>query len=216
MPKEWLRPSINLTYETELDRDGHALRYRDLNCRYMEEHVKQGRRGFVVVSKSKPVEIKVPKYFSTMDVYVGRGNDDSDELPQYGLRAEFIESDSARTSGIGECKVLRYGLPQVETDQANDEKEEGALIIYVLKRLLSNFEVDAIRAAIGDFRSATEVKKKKHAILEQLQGSWFQTVKDLEDMASKEIFPDAHALTATRTIYSPVIREALGNVRKRS
>jgi hypothetical protein len=182
----------------------------------MEEHVKQGRRGFVVVSKSKPVEIKVPEHFSTMDVYVDRGNDDLDKLPHCGLRAEFIESESAGRSGIVDRKALRYGLPQVESDQAYDVKDKGALIIYVLKRLLSNFEVDAIRAAIGDFRSATEVEKKKDAILKELEGSWSQTVKDLEDMASEKIFPDTFALTATRTVYSPVIREALGKVRKRS
>lgn len=163
MATEWIRPSVNVSYDVRLSTK-YALEYSNLNLKYVEEQVRAGQRGYTVIAKSGLQNFKTADFFGAMNIDVHQGQ------RQYMLEVR-LSSSCTPISDIGGYKALPYGCLPVKIDEVNDAKRKEALSRHLLRRLVNNFEVDAIRAVIGNFTS-TELKNNEEAIINNLIERW--------------------------------------------
>lgn len=210
--KEWVRLAMHADYQVKLGEDGQALAYSDLNYRYQEETVWQGSRGLILAKKSLPEILKIQGKFATLDfayipeLALEKGLDPK-LFPFYLLEARMIPNVANR-SKFAKCKALPEER-NVETEKVEKTRKQGALIKHLLGDILRNFEIDTIRAAIGNIDSSQDLEQKKDLLLKQLR-KW-EPVKAIPKQKESENpkQTDPMTLKRVRTLYSPVLKDAL-------
>ncbi len=210
MTTGWIRPYVNISYEPQLSDDGkYALRYRNLRVKYVEERVRKGKRGWIVVERSVPEEIATPDFFAFMTIFA-IAEDTPAKLRRYKLEATIEPNDSDYIHGFIDRICLPYGYSPVEAEVAEEKRQDGAPLVHLQKRLLNDFEVDSIRAVVGDYGSAAEVRNQQETVQGRLREAWKQL--ELRPMSAEdaEAPPESEwSLGVARTLYSPVVKTAL-------
>lgn len=193
MVTELIRPSVYVSYDVELGTKEYFLAYSNLNLNYVEEQIREGWRGYVIVAKSKPQNFKIADCFGgTTNIYFGQGES------QYEIKV--CPNNTVRD--INKYKALPYGCVPVEVAQVDKYKIKDALVGHLLRRLINNFEVDAIRAVIGDFATSEEVQSKRKKIIRKLSEQWKQKLLPRRHDQQGEIL----------ILSSPVVCEVLQNL----
>lgn len=213
MVDEWIRPSTYISYDVDFNGGRYALKYLNLNFTYIEEQVRQGFRGYIVIAKSRPQKFQIAGDFGRIKINLSR---ESDYIYSYDLQLELIK-DVINNSELENVKALPYGLLPTKADNVDEYKKRDALIGHLQRRLIQGFEVDAIRAVIGDFTNTEEVQSAEKDIIAHLSKQWHGSfLRDESDDWRNE---EEERSTEETIIYkdslifsSPVIRQALQKI----
>lgn len=197
MNTKWIRPSASISYDVGFNTDGHTLEYSNLIFKYIEETVEERERGYAVVAKSEPRKFRIRGRFGLINLYF------IESLCQYELE---VRLDSAVISDhdFSKYRAILYGCLPIDAANVDSSRIEGALIGQLQRWLLHNFEIDAIRAAIGDFRTAKEVLSAREKIIETLLKQMHLLTSYGEDSSESPMNRKGRLILS-----SPVIREAL-------
>lgn len=156
---ERLRASISVDYFPRLAqnrRNEAALEYSDLKLRYREERLRPGRRGLVVVKSTERCAVNISEHFGYLTLStVNEGNKPWEDKGKVQL--EFKGEPSLSDSQEMRAPAIPYGTSLLLCKEVEERRRAGALYSYLAKRILSNFEADAVRAVIGDFSTSTEL-----------------------------------------------------------
>jgi hypothetical protein len=206
---KWIRPSVNISYESKLGGEAHALLYRNLLLDYLEEQVRVGRRGLAVVARTSLAKVAISEYFAYTDVCPVMDENTEAERRRYRLETTIDDNELVYRSGLLETMSLPYGIPPVHDEEVEYERTEAGLVTHLQQWLLTGFEVDAIEAVIGDYSSADEVAKHRERTTETLREAW-EHISGSEVSAEDAEVPAENwfSLMVVRTLYSPVVRLA--------
>jgi hypothetical protein len=218
---ESIRPSVRFSYEPKLSTDGHALEYSNLEVEYQEETTRPGRRGNVVIGKSKADILKVEGTFATLDIAAVQGKP---ELYELDVR---LHTDALVKSGVDKYKALPYGY--ADPNKLGEAKQEGVLVSYLQSKLLNDFEVDGVRAVWGDniedwgvgyekiqrngvvsyeLPSIEQQAENVQVIFENFKEKW-NSVKTIPAKREEKKFPRKQV----RRLYSPLVHQAMQRLR---
>jgi hypothetical protein len=195
MSNELVRPSVSCSYDVRLSDGVHVLAYTHLKVSYREEWVRQGKRGYVRMGISRSAEVSILGDCAMMGVNRS-GAHKKNSVRRYNSTVTRLESGSYTESGLAEFCALPYGIQPVSFDSAGSTRVNGALLHHVQKTLLSNFEIDAVRAVIGNFRTALDVEKNADFIALCLARNWSRSVP-------------RQSMTISRTLSSSIVERAL-------
>src|SRR5215213_10181777 len=123
---KWIRPSVNISYEPNLDSEEHALQYRNLLLDYLEEQVRVGRRGLAVVARTSLAKVVIPDYFAYTDVSPVIDENTEAERRRYRLETTIDnEKEAVYRSRLFDTASLPYGIPPVHEEEVEYKRDEG-------------------------------------------------------------------------------------------
>ena len=195
MTEQLARPCVFCSYDVCLGEESCAIIYTHLNVTYLEEIVQEGRRAYVVVEKQAHKEFKILGDFGTMSLNPVRKAGKRNLVCH--LTTRFLESSCFAESGLPGFYALPYGITPVSLESVAETRQPGALLGHVQRRMISCFEIDAIRAVIGDFRTAKDVADKADLITRSLMRMW------------KRHIPTTESMIVSRTLSSEIVENAL-------
>jgi hypothetical protein len=221
MTIERIRPSTSASYDVNLNsdrytanRERYALQYTNLDFTYVEERVREGSRGYIVVSRSKPERFRIAEGFGGAKIYFLRESEDESFYLQVDLDRHLIEAT------FGHSKALPYGVLPVQAEHEDDYRSENALIGHLQRQLVQSFEIDAIRAVRGEFFNTEELESEEEAIVTTLRYQWRErlirsqegSLYKQEDSENGEIMSYKDVLIFS----SPIIYSALQSIGENS
>lgn len=179
----YIVPFVTFDYEVTLGDEEYSLVYSRLTAKYKEElAVKRPEFSRLMYHQGIISEniFKVIDAFATS--MTAKVPADSRRFKYYMTANALLalqNSELASFCGLA-TMVVNDGLPK--------EKLQGLLFKRLIRHLLNTFEVDILRATIGDFKTLDDLMLKKSLFVEKLRNRWKNAMPILEADDSKKDF----------------------------
>jgi len=200
---EWIRPSVYVSYDVDFSDEGNALKYSNLSLEYIEETLEERVRGYAVIEKTKPWHSRIAQFFGVTNISLIKASG------QYELEVALDET-IMHAHGVTDYAALPYGHLPVDKAKVDNRKKE-ALIWHLQGQLLDNFEIDTIRAVIGDFRTAEDVQLREQGIINMIRERW-QKPMGPPTLYGKILKVLIH--TEELALFSPILIEAFETLKR--
>ncbi len=194
-----VRPVVSCVYEVRLADEQYALIYSNARVRHVEEIVQEGKSGYRVLNVQRLKEFKIAGDFAALSVNFIDNQGKAGAVPCQ-LTVFLLGAGIDTESEFGNFYALSYGSEPVTSLQAPDVRLQGGLMRHIQAKILANFELDAIRSVIGDFKSTIEIGKNVALIMDTLERTWGKRLQ-------------RESMTVSRNLNSAIVERALTNLR---